>query len=200
MMFAVLALLTLFGSVILNLISSDIDRGMPSFARWLIALRAAKLPSSLRERMHEEWLADMEAFPTHVQKLFFAAKLFKQQAELLRAHEEQLAHRNDVTVALTGVEAKTSVANITPSTGDLGLTGHAPTVVIGGGTADLSVALIEHVSVSDSIRKPFFGNTDQSSVAMVEHWRAACRQSLDSSYSLYIDSNAILFLPVRSSS
>ena len=119
--------------------------------------------------------------------------LFKGQAELLRAHEEQRARR-DKTVPLTGVEATTSVGNLGPSTGELGLTGHVPTVVV----TDLSVALNEQITVSDTIgRKPFFGNTNQSGVATVEHWRAARRQPFDSSYSFYLDSNAILFPQTR---
>ena len=63
------ALLALIYNVIVNVILTDIYQGMPSFARWLICRRAAKLPPGLSERMHEEWLADMESYTTHLAKL-----------------------------------------------------------------------------------------------------------------------------------
>src|SRR4051812_27352123 len=116
-MFVVLAAAAaLLWSVVWNLISADIDRGMPSFGRWLIGRRAAKLHVGLRERYQEEWLAKMESYPTHIQQVLYAAGFLTGQTELLRACDEQLAHRNsrDVTVALTGVEAKGSAGNITP--------------------------------------------------------------------------------------
>ena len=129
-------ILGLVGSFVLT----EIHVCLPAFARWVVRRHVATLPSGLRERMAEEWLAEVEACPSHVQKVIFALGLLTGTGDLVRAHGEQQARAStrdktgvtgDVTVTLTGVSATGHVGNLTAvAPGDHGLPEEAPNAVI----------------------------------------------------------------------
>lgn len=119
-------------ALIVGLITNEIHVCMPAIARWIVRRRAAKLPADLGERMREEWLAEVDACQSHIQKLVFSLGLFFGTRDLLQAHTEQTEHNaptqsqmglsgelklsGDVTVTLNGVSATGSVGNVTPLT------------------------------------------------------------------------------------
>lgn len=116
-------------SLFIGLLGAEIHVCLPAFARWLIRWCASKLSPDLRERMLEEWLAEVEASPSHFQKVIFALGLFTGFNDLVRAHGEKKLPKihGDVNVTLTGVSGTGSVGNLTPSSepGEVQLTGHA---------------------------------------------------------------------------
>lgn len=121
-------LLGLLGAFILT----EVHVCLPAFARWIVRRRVAKLPSGLRERMQEEWLAEVAASPSHIQKVVFAFGFFTGMADLIRAHgERKVPHgHGDVNITLTGVSATGSAGSVTPEPGGVQISEHPPTGVI----------------------------------------------------------------------
>jgi hypothetical protein len=148
-------MMELFIGLLGGFILTEVHVCLPAFARWIVRRRVAKLPSELRERLQEEWLAEVAACPSHVQKVIFALGLFTGMADLVRAHGEQKPRiHSNVNVTLEGVSAVGSVGTVMPAEpGGVQLSGHAhiqihvPPAVIAVGTS-AGVATVTGVGAS----------------------------------------------------
>jgi hypothetical protein len=138
-------LLGLLGGFILT----ELHVCLPALAKWIVRRHVAQLPAELRERMEEEWLAEVDASPSHVQKVIFALGLLTGTTDLVRANREQKLPEihGDVTVTLEGVSADGSVGDVMPSEpGGTQLSGQAH-IRIRVPTAVFSVGVNTGVSV-----------------------------------------------------
>lgn len=71
--------------VLVALIAQDAVDQIPEVMRRLVCRLAAKLPGEHAEIMREAWLAELEAIPGKLPKLWFLLPLYLRQAEIRRA-------------------------------------------------------------------------------------------------------------------
>jgi hypothetical protein len=92
--------------LIVSFVLADLHLCLPTIAKFIVRRRASKLPPALGERMREEWIAEIDANPSHLLKLWFALGLFRGIADLIRADREQAAKEASLNVVLRAEQGR----------------------------------------------------------------------------------------------
>ena len=124
----------------LGLLVADLHLSLPAIARFVVRWRASRLPPPLAERMTEEWLAEIDATPSNLLKLWFALGLFRGIGDLIRADRERPAKEPPRTIVLraepghlypAGAKAIGTLTNVTPEPVSVELSGVTVSAAVG---------------------------------------------------------------------
>lgn len=124
----------------LGLLVADLHLSLPAIARFVVRWRVSRLRPDLAERMREEWLAEIDACPSHLLKFWFALGLVRGIGDLIRADREQPKKEAPLNVVLRAEQGRLhdsakitgTLTNVTltPEPANMALSGHAPTVIV----------------------------------------------------------------------